>query len=88
MKPNTFAVTIFSILVFVSACNRGEQVKAKIFERRETAENSLLIRYEYMIDNKRKTDSATVENMVINDDFIILVPDPQNAGKWVPDIKK
>ncbi|GEO09452.1 DUF3592 domain-containing protein [Segetibacter aerophilus] len=77
---------ILTICVLIG-CGQQEQLKAKIFERRDIKGNRLVIRYRYTVDDKVYIDSATVRNIVINSDSITVVIDPSNPGKSIPDIK-
>lgn len=75
------------IIAFVfCACGRQQQLKAKVFERRELKGNRLLIKYHYDFDNKSYIDSATLPNVVINSDSIFIIIDPSHPGKSIPDI--
>jgi hypothetical protein len=76
------------ILSFFAGCKQHEQLEAKIFERKRLEGNRILIRYEYRLNNKLYTDSATMANVVMNTDSIRVIIDPANPGKSIPDIEK
>ncbi|MCW3107471.1 MAG: hypothetical protein JWQ09_1977 [Segetibacter sp.] len=86
MKSRVLILVV--ITSFFVSCGQQEQLKAKIFERRELKGNRLMIRYEYSVNNKVYTDSATVANVVINSDSISVIIDPLNPSKSLPDIIK
>lgn len=75
---------IFSIL----ACRDQQQVRAKIFERKEVSENRLIIKYQYTLAGKTYIDSASVKNVVIGNDSINLIIDPANPQRSLPDFTK
>ena len=83
--------TLLPLLVMVclfSACRQQQQLKAKIFERKELKGNRLMIRYQYLVNQTTYTDSATVANVIIDTDSISVIIDPSNPGKSIPDIGK
>ncbi len=71
-------VTIF----FITSCRNQQQVKAKIFERKEVSKNRLMIKYEYTAAGKTYIDSASVKNIVIG--TINLIIDPANPQRSLP----
>jgi hypothetical protein len=81
-----FAAVIVIFFIFTS-CGQQQQVKARIFERKELKGNRLMIRYQYAVDEKVYVDSATVGNVIINTDSIPIIIDPANPEKSVPDIR-
>lgn len=74
------------IVSFLYGCGRQQQLKAKIFERRELRGNRLMIRYRYEVNGKLFSDSATIANVVIGSDSISIIINPSNPGKSIPDI--
>lgn len=84
----SYLVILFVIACLFAACHQQQQVKAKIFERRELKGNRLMISYEYMVNDRLYTDSTTVANAVINTDSIIVIIDPANPERSLPDIIK
>jgi hypothetical protein len=73
-------------MFFLSACKNQQQVKAKIFERKELGQNRLVIKYKYLIDNKIYIDSASVRNTVIGNDSINIIIDVTNPAESLPDL--
>lgn len=86
MKQSIFATAMIAALF--AACGQQQQVKAKVFERRQLQNNRLMIRYQYEVNNKPYTDSATVVNVVINTDSIFVITDPSNPARAIPDFTK
>ena len=84
MKSTVIVVAAF-FSIFIS-CRQQEQLKAKIYERRDLKANGLMIGYTYTVDKKVYLDSASVANVVINSDSILIIIDPSNPGKSIPDI--
>ena len=83
--------TILRVLVMFclfASCGQQQQLKAKIFERKDLKGNRLMIRYQYLVNEKTYVDSATVANVIINTDSISVIIDPSNPGKSIPDIGK
>ena len=80
-------LAIIITISFLPACRRQKQVHAKIFERRELNDTTLVILYQYNIENKTYIDSANIKNIVISNDSIILKADPSRPDKWIPELK-
>jgi hypothetical protein len=78
---------MFLIFSFIYGCGKQQQLKAKIFERRELRGNRLMIRYHYEVNGRLFSDSATIANVVIGVDSISITVDPSNPGKSIPDIR-
>lgn len=70
---------------FLSACKHKEQVKAKIFERKEVNKNRLIIKYRYVAGDRIYIDSASVRNIIIGNDSINIIIDPANPQRSLPD---
>lgn len=68
-------------------CGKQQQLKAKIFERRELKGNRLMLRYRYQVNKDYFSDSATIANVVINTDSILIIIDPDHPQKSIPDIR-
>lgn len=77
---------VLSSLLLVISCGKRQEVRAKIYERKELANNRLLIRYRYLVDSTSYTDSATVVNKVLPNDSINVFIDPKNPAKGLPDL--
>ena len=77
----------FLIAIALFGCGRQQQLKAKIFERKELKGNRLLIKYHYYANNNNYTDSATLPNVIIGSDSIYIIIDPSYPGKSIPDIQ-
>ncbi|HSU49105.1 MAG TPA: hypothetical protein VLJ41_00880 [Segetibacter sp.] len=77
----------FLIAVALFGCGRQQQLKAKIFERKELKGNRLLIKYHYYVNNNNYIDSATLPNVIIGSDSIYIIIDPSYPGKSIPDIQ-
>ena len=86
MKKSVVAVAITATLF--AGCGQQQQVKAKIFERRDLQSNRLMIRYQYLVNDKLYIDSATVANVVINTDSIFVIIDPSHPEKAIPDFSR
>jgi len=84
MKSHLLA--LIAIIVFLSSCRHHQQLKAKIFERRELSQNRLVIKYKYLIKNKIYIDSASVKNTIIGSDSINIIVDPSLPGTSLPDL--
>lgn len=76
-----------SSLILIISCGKRQEVRAKIYERKELANNRLLIRYHYLVNSTSYTDSATVANKVLPNDSINIFIDPENPAKGLPDLK-
>lgn len=83
-KTSAIMSALFSIL----ACRGHQEVKAKIFERKEVSENRLIIKYQYTLAGKTYIDSAAVKNIVIGNDSINLIIDPADPQRSLPDFSK
>lgn len=83
-KTSAIISALFSIL----ACRDQQQVKAKIFERKELSENRLIIKYQYTLAGQTYIDSASVKNIVIGNDSITLIIDPSNPQRSLPDFSR
>jgi hypothetical protein len=78
---------VIALTIFFVACHKQQQLKARIFERRELNGNRLMIQFKYTVKNKLYTDSATIANLVINNDSISIIIDPENPAKAIPELK-
>jgi len=76
------------ILLFCSGCTQKQQLKAKIFERKEISDKRLMIKYRYMVGSRTFVDSASVKNIVIGSDSINIIFDPQNPKASLPDFSQ
>jgi hypothetical protein len=83
---NYFLILI-SLLFLAAGCNRPELIKAKIFERKVTANDQLVITFQYVVDDRLYTDSATIKNKILQSDSINVIVDPKKPAKAIPDIK-
>jgi hypothetical protein len=77
---------IFVVFLF-SRCGNRQEVRAKVFERKEIESNRLIIKYGYQVNGKTFTDSAVIKNVVIGGDSINVIIDPDNPEKGLPDLK-
>lgn len=77
---------LITAIFFLSSCRHHQQLKAKIFERRELSKNRLVIKYKYLINNKVYIDSASVKNIIIGSDSINIIVDPSLSGTSLPDL--
>jgi hypothetical protein len=76
--------SLVTFLILLVSCRGGENVKARIFERREIRNDKLMIKYRYVINRQSYIDSATIENRVISGDSIDVTIDPSNPGESAP----
>ena len=82
-------ILIFSLSVFlITSCNNKKQVKARIIERKEEGNNRIRIKYRYLVDGISQTDSAIVDNTVINRDTITVSYFSKRPDKSIPDLEK
>lgn len=81
-----FKVAVLIITFFLTSCKQNQQLRAKIFERRQLSKNRLLIKYKYMAGDKIYFDSAVVRNAVINNDSINVIIDSSLPAKSLPDL--
>ncbi|MDQ6814734.1 MAG: hypothetical protein M3040_13415 [Bacteroidota bacterium] len=86
MKHTLLLLTVMFTLL--TSCGKQEQLKAKIFERREIKGNRLMIHYQYKVNEKAYLDSATISNVIIRNDSIRIIIDPSNPSKSIPDLTK
>ncbi len=75
------SVLYLLIFLFLAACKEHQNVKAKIFERKEIRGDKLMIKYNYVANGQLYIDSATINNRVIPGDSIIVTIDPSNPRK-------
>ena len=87
MKSMKTAIA-FCLIVFGVACKSQNIVEAKIFERKEQDGNKLLIKYNYSVEGKQYTDSARIDNVVIEGDMIPVKFETSNPAKAVPQLNK
>jgi hypothetical protein len=73
------------IVFFLSCLHKQQQVKAKIFERKEIDNNRLLLKYKYQSGATTYIDSVTVRNFVIANDSINIIIDPDKPQRSLPD---
>jgi hypothetical protein len=80
-----YPIIIIAVATFIGeGCKREQRVKAKIFERKELPGNKLMIKYIYQIDNSSFRDSATIKNIVINEDSIEVKINSSKPAKTIP----
>ncbi|MDB5193565.1 MAG: hypothetical protein JWQ96_3128 [Segetibacter sp.] len=72
---------MLSVIVTMVACSNKALVKARVYERKEAAENILKIKYSYAANGKLYTDSATVTNKVMEGDSINISINLRKPGK-------
>lgn len=77
---------VLGTFLFVVSCGKRQEVKAKIYERKEMANNRLLIRFHYLVNNISYVDSATIVNKVLPGDSIKVIIDPEKPAKGLPDL--
>lgn len=82
----SYLPTLMAAIFFLTACRQHQQVKAKIFERRELSKNRLIIKYKYLAGDRIYIDSASVKNTIIGSDSINVIIDPSLPGKSLPDL--
>ena len=79
---------VFILILLISfltvSCGGSEVVKAKIFERKEVNDKTIMIRYQYAVNDQVYSDSLTMNNKVINSDSISIKIDPSNPSKGIP----
>ncbi len=68
----------------MSSCKEHQNVKAKIFERKEIRGDKLMIKYNYVAKGHLYLDSAIIKNRVIPGDSINVTIDPSNPRKGSP----
>ena len=78
------SVLYLLIFLFLASCKEHQNVKAKIFERKEIRGDKLMIKYNYVANGQLYIDSATIHNRVIPGDSIIVTIDPSNPRKGSP----
>jgi len=59
-----------AIVVALCSCSSKQKPMGQIFERREASNNQLTIKYTYRENGVEKTDSATINNVVLPGDSI------------------
>jgi hypothetical protein len=74
-------------VMLLSGCRQQKHLKARIFERKQTEDGKLLIRYQYVIDSTLFTDSVMVKNVILTNDSLNLTIDPVTSKRWIPDLK-
>ena len=82
---------IVIILLFtfpILSCNSRESATAKIFERKHTNDNKLMIKYQFNVGNEQFLDSAIVEHTVIESDTITVSFDKNSPQNSNPELKK
>ncbi|HEX8333567.1 MAG TPA: hypothetical protein VF622_13185 [Segetibacter sp.] len=77
------SLTILLTLIFstITACNTKQTATANIFERREVEENKLMIKYVFTVKGESITDSAIIDNKVLNSDSVSITYDPTNPSE-------
>ncbi len=85
MKALLPVLSLVTFLFLLVSCRGGENVKARIFERREIRNDKLMIKYRYVIKEQSYIDSAMIENRIISGDSIDVTIDPSNPRKSSPE---
>ena len=80
-----FTVFLCSFFI-IASCGERQEVKAKIYERKELPNNRLLIRFHYSVNNILYANSANIANKVLPKDSINVFIDPHNPAKGLPDL--
>ncbi len=78
------SVLYLLIFLFLASCKEHQNVKAKIFERKEIMGDKLMIKYNYVVKNHLYIDSAIIKSRVIPGDSINVTIDPSNPRKGWP----
>lgn len=86
-KQGAVYAYLFTVLL-LSACNSEQTASAHIFERKQVDSTQLMIKYNYSINDKQYTDSATIDNTVLKHDTITVKVDANSPEKSIPDLKK
>jgi len=81
LSSSLFLIT----LLIIASCNQRHKTHAKIFERKHLPGNKLQIKYQYKADGKLYTDSASIENHVLQGDTITIKLDPKNPAESSPE---
>ena len=77
-----------SAVALAGACSAKNMTDAQIFERKETGENQLLIKYHYLVNGKKYIDSASIENIALAGDTIQVKYAPSNPSKAIPQLAR
>ena len=75
------------ILLLVGSCRDQQIVRAKVFERKQLEGARLAIKYFYIVNGNKFTDSAIIKNTVVGTDSINLIIDPSQPGRSIPDLQ-
>ncbi|WP_207492789.1 hypothetical protein [Aridibaculum aurantiacum] len=78
----------FFLSTVLLSCNTQQEVKARIFERKEANDNMLLIKYQYQVNGTQYQDSAIIKNVELPGDSIRVKYHSLEPGKAIPHLGK
>lgn len=70
------------------SCNSRQRFKAKVFERKQLDSHSIMIHYQYTVDEKNYIDSAILPDTAIFENTIDVVETGNNPPKAIPALLK
>lgn len=84
------SITFYAIAVLAAmcSCSSNQVAEARIFERKEQPGNKLLIKYQYLVDGRQYSDSATINNRVLDGDTITVKYSSSDPARAIPEVNE